>query len=135
MFRALEDVFLMRGTIDYSEESENGGAGPRLQTSLVKLALAASRVIESQSQPRGRSFCGNGPVKFEAAQQDFGEKLCAAIRLASQEKIEGDVTKASIIELEGWIAKMQPIYPKLRDEFDYIQAFLVRCQNLAANSR
>ena len=124
----------MRGTIDYSDGSENGDAAPKLQASLLKLALAASRVIESQNQPRGRGFCGIGPVKFEAAQQDFGHKLRAAIRLTSQGKIEKEMTKASIIELEGWIARMQPIYPKWSDEFHYIHTFLFKCQSLAENS-
>ena len=134
MIHALGNALLMRGTIDYSDGSENGDAAPKLQASLVKLAVAASRVIESQNQPRGKGFCGIGPVKFEAAQQDFGEKLRAAIRLTSQGKTEKEMTKASIIELEGWIARMQPIYPKWSDEFHYIHTFLFKCQSLAENS-
>ncbi len=44
------------------------------------------------------------------------------------------MSEAAITELEGWIVKMKPVYPKWSDEFDYIQTFLIKCKNPAMES-
>jgi hypothetical protein len=64
---------LMRVTNNIAEASEYAEVDPRVQRGLKKLVSAATRVIKSQDQPRRRSFCGIGPVKFEAAQKEFGK--------------------------------------------------------------
>jgi len=124
----------MGETNGIAEASEYAGADPKLQTRLEKLASAASKVIKCQNQPRRRSFCGIGPVKFQVAQREFGKNLRAAARLTSQGRTNGEMSEAAITELEGWIVKMKPVYPKWSDEFDYIQTFLIKCKNPAMES-
>ena len=125
---------MMGETNGIAEATEHAGADPKLQARLKKLASAASKVIKCQDQPRRRSFCGIGPVKVKAAQQEFGKNLRAAARLTSQGRTKGEMSEAAITELEGWIVKMKPDYPKLCDEFDYIQTFLIKCKNPAMES-
>jgi hypothetical protein len=125
----------MSKTNGIAKASEDAGTDPRLQTELKKLATAASRVIKSQNQPRKRSFCGIGPVKFKAAQRAFEKRLRATARLTAQGKTKGEMSETAIIELEGWITKMKPVYPKWCDEFDYIQTFLTKCKHSPMDSR